>query len=101
MHCGHVTYLEEARNTADCLVVGLNSDRSVKALKGAGRPVNSEQDRARVMAGLGCVDFVVIFDEDTPLKLISSLVPDVLVKGADWAEDEIVGATNISTIITR
>ncbi len=95
LHSGHVSYLEHARRTADFLIVGVNSDRSVRALKGAGRPVNSEQDRQRVLAALGCVDFVVLFDEDTPHRLITTLMPDVLVKGADWSEDEIVGATEV------
>ena len=95
LHAGHVSYLERARQTADCLVVGLNSDRSVKALKGEGRPVNSQEDRARVLAALGCVDFVVIFDELTPLRLITEIKPDVLVKGADWEEAQIVGAQEV------
>lgn len=96
LHTGHVQYLEEARRTADCLVVGLNSDASVRLQgKGAGRPVNLQADRARVLAGLGCVDFVVIFDEPTPLALIHAIQPDVLVKGADWPEDQIVGATEV------
>lgn len=95
LHAGHVSYLEQARRTADCLVVGLNSDRSVRALKGTSRPVNSEEDRARVLAALGCVDYVVIFDEETPIQLIAAVLPDVLVKGADWAEEQIVGAAEV------
>ncbi|MFZ5797452.1 MAG: D-glycero-beta-D-manno-heptose 1-phosphate adenylyltransferase [Desulfobulbus sp.] len=95
LHSGHVAYLEEARKTADCLVVGLNSDASVRTLKGDGRPVNREADRARVLAGLGCVDFVVVFGEDTPLNLIRAILPDVLVKGADWPEEKIVGAAEV------
>lgn len=95
LHAGHVSYLEHARRTADCLVVGLNSDTSVRALKGAGRPVNGENDRARVLAALGCVDYVVLFDQETPQQLIATLVPDVLVKGADWPEDQIVGAAEV------
>ena len=95
LHAGHVSYLEQARRCGDCLVIGLNSDRSVQALKGPSRPVNSELERARVLAALGCVDFVVLFDEDTPLRLITSLLPDVLVKGADWAEEQIVGAAEV------
>ena len=95
LHAGHVSYLEQARRCGDCLVVGLNSDRSVRALKGSFRPVNSEQDRARVLAALGCVDYIVVFDEDTPRKLISILLPDILVKGADWPEDKIVGAAEV------
>ncbi len=95
LHAGHVSYLEEARRCGDCLVVGLNSDRSVQALKGPSRPVNSELDRARVLAALGCVDFVVLFDEDTPLSLIAELLPDVLVKGADWPEEQIAGGAEV------
>lgn len=95
LHSGHVSYLEHARRTADLLIIGLNSDASVRRLKGDSRPVNSEQDRARVLAALGCVDFVTIFDEDTPRDLITALLPDVLVKGADWAEDEIAGAVEV------
>lgn len=95
LHAGHVDYLERARRFGDCLVIGLNSDRSVRSLKGDSRPVNKEQDRARVLAAVGCVDFVVIFDEETPLNLITRLLPDVLVKGADWAEGEIAGAAEV------
>ena len=95
LHSGHVAYLEQARKTADCLVVGLNSDVSVRTLKGEGRPVNGEVDRARVLAALGCVDFVVVFGEETPLALINTILPDVLVKGADWPEEQIVGAAEV------
>ncbi len=95
LHAGHVSYLEEARRCGDCLVIGLNSDRSVQALKGPSRPVNTELERARVLAALGCVDFVVLFDEDTPLRLITTLLPDILVKGADWPEDQIAGAAEV------
>ena len=95
LHAGHVNYLQAARRTADCLVVGLNSDSSVRALKGPGRPVNSEADRARVLAALGVVDYVVLFGEETPLRLITAIRPEVLVKGADWPEAEIVGAAEV------
>ncbi len=95
LHAGHVEYLEQARSCGDCLVVGVNSDSSVRQLKGATRPVNSEKERARVLAGLGCVDFVVLFSEDTPLQLITALQPDVLVKGADWPEEQIAGAAEV------
>lgn len=95
LHAGHVDYLEQARACGDCLVVGLNADSSVRRLKGPSRPVNSEADRARVLAALGCVDFVTIFAEDTPQQLIAALLPDVLVKGADWPEEQIVGATEV------
>lgn len=95
LHAGHVSYLEAARKTADCLVVGLNADISVRGLKGSGRPINSETDRARVLAALGCVDYVIVFTEPTPICLITALMPDVLVKGADWPEEQIVGATEV------
>jgi D-glycero-beta-D-manno-heptose 1-phosphate adenylyltransferase len=85
LHAGHVTYLNFARAQGDALVVGLNSDASVKRYKGDQRPVNPEQDRALVLAALECVDYVVIFDEDEPKELIAEILPDVLVKGADWA----------------
>ncbi len=98
LHAGHVSYLEEARRCGDCLVIGLNSDRSVQALKGPSRPVNSELERARVLAALGSVDFVVLFDEDTPLRLITALLPDILVKGADWPEDQIAGAAEVKAV---
>ncbi len=92
LHFGHVSYLNSAKKAKRILVVGLNSDDSVKRLKGAGRPVNTQLNRAGVLAGLSSVDFVVIFGEDTPLCLISELKPDILIKGADWDGKEIVGA---------
>ncbi|WP_232362475.1 D-glycero-beta-D-manno-heptose 1-phosphate adenylyltransferase [Desulfogranum mediterraneum] len=95
LHAGHVHYLEQARACGDCLVVGLNSDRSIREIKGPSRPVNREEDRARVLAALGCVDYVVLFAEPTPLQLITTLLPDILVKGADWAEDQIVGGPEV------
>lgn len=85
IHAGHVTYLNFARAQGDVLIVGLNSDASVKRYKGDKRPVNSQQDRALVLAALECVDYVVIFDEDEPKDLIGAILPDVLVKGSDWA----------------
>jgi rfaE bifunctional protein nucleotidyltransferase chain/domain len=91
LHPGHVDYLEEARALGDALIVGLNTDASVGRLKGSGRPLVRETDRARVLGALGCVDAVTLFDEDTPLELISSLLPDVLVKGGDYELDQIVG----------
>jgi D-glycero-beta-D-manno-heptose 1-phosphate adenylyltransferase len=91
LHPGHVRYLRHARSLGDVLVVGLNSDRSVRANKGAGRPINSESERAEVLEALSCVDAVVVFDEETPHAVIAELEPDVLVKGADWAENAIVG----------
>src|SRR5688572_6885734 len=92
LHPGHVRYLRDARALGDLLIVGVNSDRSVKALaKAPDRPINSENERAEVLSALASVDAVVIFDEDTPHEIISALQPDVLVKGADWGENAIVG----------
>ena len=92
IHPGHVRYLRDARALGDLLIVGVNSDRSVKALaKAPNRPINSESERAEVLAALTSVDAVVIFDEDTPHAIISALQPDILVKGADWGENAIVG----------
>lgn len=92
LHPGHVRYLAESRQQGDLLVVAVNSDRSVRAQgKGAGRPINPAEERAEVLAALASVDAVVIFDEDTPHEVVSALQPDVLVKGADWAADAIVG----------
>lgn len=91
LHIGHLRYLQEARSLGDALMVGVNSDRSVRVLKGAGRPITEEHERAEVLAALTCVDAVVIFDEETPRDLIQAIQPDVLVKGSDWAEDAIVG----------
>ena len=95
LHPGHVGYLEAARKEGDCLIVGLNSDSSIRAIKGPERPVNSELARARVLAALGCVDYVVLFSDETPQKLIATLLPDILVKGADWAVEKIVGAPEV------
>ena len=92
LHPGHVRYLAAARGAGDLLVVGINSDRSVRGLKGPGRPVQSQDARAEVLAALQAVDHVVVFDAPTPLALIEALQPDVLAKGADWAADRIVGA---------
>lgn len=85
LHCGHVAYLNFAREQGDVLILGMNSDASVKRNKGEGRPINCEQDRAEVVASLECIDYVVLFDEDEPVALIEQLLPDVLVKGEDWA----------------
>ena len=92
IHAGHVQYLEQSRNLGDYLVVGLNSDSSVRRLKGITRPLNNQQARAEVLAALYAVDYVCIFEEDTPYKLIKSLMPDILAKGGDWGIDNIVGA---------
>lgn len=95
MHRGHIASLSQAASEADYLVVGLNSDASTKRLKGDSRPVNDEQARATVMAALLMVDAVVLFEEDTPLELIKALMPDVLVKGGDYTEEQIVGAKEV------
>jgi rfaE bifunctional protein nucleotidyltransferase chain/domain len=95
LHAGHVQYLYEARRAGDVLVVGLNGDASVQRLKGAGRPLVPQQERAEVLAALEMVDVVTIFDEDTPLALIEAVRPHVLVKGADWAPDQVVGRAEV------
>ncbi len=95
LHKGHVSYLDRARRLGDVLVVALNSDASVSRLKGPDRPINVLRDRMDVMAALECVDFVVSFGEDTPLKTILKLHPDVLVKGGDWKPEQIVGSHEV------
>jgi D-beta-D-heptose 7-phosphate kinase/D-beta-D-heptose 1-phosphate adenosyltransferase len=95
LHRGHVEYLDAARRLGDVLVVGLNSDASVRRLKGPQRPVNPLDDRAIVLAGLAAVDAVTVFDDDTPHALISRLLPDVLVKGGDYSVETIVGASEV------
>jgi len=92
IHAGHVQYLEQAKQLGEILIIGLNSDASVKRLKGSNRPINNELDRAVVMAALAAVDYVIVFTEDTPYELVKLIQPDVLVKGGDWAVDNIVGA---------
>ena len=91
LHPGHVRYLQRARALGDALIVGVNSDRSARANKGPSRPITPEDERVEILAALACVDAVVIFDAETPHDLIATLQPDVLVKGADWAADAIVG----------
>ncbi|MBE9581352.1 MAG: D-glycero-beta-D-manno-heptose 1-phosphate adenylyltransferase [Proteobacteria bacterium] len=91
LHIGHIRYLKSAKAEGDVLLVGLNSDRSVRQIKGPARPIVSENERAEVLASLACVDFVTFFDEPDPLATIRVLMPDVLVKGADWEKDAIVG----------
>jgi D-beta-D-heptose 7-phosphate kinase/D-beta-D-heptose 1-phosphate adenosyltransferase len=95
LHRGHVEYLESARGLGDLLVVGLNTDDSVRRLKGPSRPVNPEDDRAYVLAGLAAVDYVTFFAEDTPRDLIVALLPDVLVKGGDYRKEDIVGGAEV------
>ena len=95
LHLGHVDYLEKARLTGDKMIVGLNTDASVSTLKGPNRPINNEYARARILAALQFVDLVVLFVEDTPLELIKSLAPDILIKGNDYSIDTIVGAKEV------
>jgi D-beta-D-heptose 7-phosphate kinase/D-beta-D-heptose 1-phosphate adenosyltransferase len=95
LHPGHIGSLEQARALGDALVVGLNSDASVRQLKGAGRPVLPERERAEILAALECVDAVVIFDDLTPREVIAQLLPDVLVKGGDWHGNQIVGREEV------
>jgi D-beta-D-heptose 7-phosphate kinase/D-beta-D-heptose 1-phosphate adenosyltransferase len=91
LHAGHVRYLAAARAEGDLLIVGLNSDESVRSIKGARRPIVPQDQRALVLAGLGFVDYVVVFDEPDPLQLIQALAPNVLIKGEDWTEENIIG----------
>ena len=95
LHVGHTRYLAEARRLGDALLVAVNSDRSVRALKGAGRPVMNEAERAEVLAALSAVDFVTVFDEESPRRLIAQVLPDVLVKGGDYAPSEIHGREEV------
>jgi D-glycero-beta-D-manno-heptose 1-phosphate adenylyltransferase len=95
LHPGHIRLLEQARSLGDVLVVGLNSDASVRRVKGASRPLIPEGERAEILAALSAVDFVVIFDESTPREIIARLLPDVLTKGADWGPSEIVGRAEV------
>jgi rfaE bifunctional protein nucleotidyltransferase chain/domain len=97
LHVGHVRYLKEARALGDCLIIGLNSDRSMRQIKDPARPLISEDQRAEVLAAMECVDYVVLFDEADPFKLIEEIKPDVLVKGADWTMDKIIGADLVSS----
>jgi len=91
IHIGHIRYLEKAKTLGDILVVGMNSDRSVQNLKGPKRPILPQEERAEILSGLGCVDYITVFDEQTPLELISSLQPHTLVKGGDWTKETTVG----------
>ena len=95
IHAGHVDYMQKAARLGDALIVGLNTDASVRKLKGASRPINDQSDRADVISALESVDMLVLFDEDTPLELIEFLGPDILAKGADYAIDSIVGADHV------
>ncbi|KAF0121502.1 MAG: cytidyltransferase-like protein [bacterium] len=98
IHVGHIRYLEEAKKLGDILIVAVNSDQSVRAIKGNKRPIIPEEERAEVLSALQCVDFVVIFHEPDPLNIISLLKPDVLVKGGDWGEDAIIGREVVESI---
>jgi D-glycero-beta-D-manno-heptose 1-phosphate adenylyltransferase len=95
LHPGHLRYLREARALGDALIVGLNADSSVRRNKGPGRPVTPESERAEILSALTCVDAVVFFDEDTPAAIVSALQPDILVKGADWPADQIIGRDTV------
>ena len=95
LHVGHVRYLNQARSLGDALVVGVNSDRSVREIKGESRPIVPELERAEVVAALASVDFVFVFDDTTPKRVLDAIVPDVLVKGADWSLSEIVGRDTV------
>jgi len=97
LHPGHIRSLEQARSSGDCLVVAVNSDRSVREMKGPGRPLVDQNERAELLAALAAVDWVVIFDEPTPERLIARLLPDVLVKGEDWAPGEIAGRAAVES----
>ncbi len=92
LHVGHVRYLEAAKSLGDILIVGINSDSSVRGLKGPLRPIVPVEERAEILSGLGCVDYVTVFDEPTPLELILLLQPHVLVKGGDWRKEDVVGS---------
>jgi rfaE bifunctional protein nucleotidyltransferase chain/domain len=95
LHRGHVEYLQAARRLGDVLVVGLNTDASIRRIKGDKRPINPNRDRAAVLSALGCVDYVCMFGDNTPKRLIDALIPDVLVKGADWSANAIVGKDTV------
>ena len=97
LHPGHIRYLQQARALGDLLIVGLNSDASVRRNKGPQRPINDEAERGELLEALECVDAVVVFDEDTPAEIIKAVQPDILVKGADWAEDAIVGRETVES----
>ena len=98
LHAGHVKYLQKARRLGDLLVLGLNSDSSIRRLKGEKRPLLDEIERAQILAALDCIDYVVIFEEDTPLELITALKPQILVKGGDYLPDEVVGKDIVESL---
>ena len=98
LHVGHITYLNEAKALGDILVIGLNSDNSVKRIKGSDRPINNEKNRKFVLENLKSIDYVEIFDEDTPLELIKKINPNILVKGGDWPAEKIVGFEHVKSL---
>ena len=98
LHVGHVRYLEKARALGDILIVGINGDHSVRGLKGPLRPILPVEDRAEILSGLGCIDYITVFDEPTPLELITLLEPHVLVKGGDWTKGEVVGSEVVESL---
>ena len=98
LHAGHLDYLNRSKKLGDILIVGVNTDESTKAIKGLDRPFNGEEDRAALLAGLECVDYVTLFSETTPIKLIGLLKPDLLVKGADYSADEVVGKDLVESL---
>jgi len=95
LHAGHISYLQAAKKADRALIVGLNSDRSVRKIKGANRPIVKEQDRAVILAALACVDHVILFDEETPQNLIETIKPDILIKGADWKKKGAIGSDSV------
>ncbi|MFC1644099.1 D-glycero-beta-D-manno-heptose 1-phosphate adenylyltransferase [Candidatus Omnitrophota bacterium] len=97
LHLGHIRYLADAKKECDLLVIGVNSDASVRSIKGTERPINVQEARMEVLAALECVDFLTLFEEDTPEKLIKELTPDILFKGGDWSEEDIVGADHVKS----
>lgn len=97
LHLGHIRYLQKAKSTADILIVGVNTDRSVKSYKAPNRPINAQAERLEVLAALECVDYVILFDDPTPLNLICKIRPHVLIKGADWKKEDIVGAKEVES----
>lgn len=99
LHLGHIDYLNKAKNLGDLLIIGLNSDNSIKTLKGKNRPINSQYDRIAMLCALECVDFVIIFEEETPLELIKKIKPDILVKGKDYLNQEIIGSNIAKEVV--
>jgi len=97
LHAGHVDYLNKAKDAGDVLILGLNSDASVKRIKGEKRPIVQQEERAFILSNLKAVDYVTLFDEDTPEEIISELIPDILIKGADWQVDKVVGRDIVET----